>query len=149
MPERERAAALKAIAQSPPDVILLDLMMPGMDGWPENRAQPSLDSRCDTTYSTTGGWGDLSIRQSLASRDGLMSARDKLIERLRARPPEMSFEDVRRVLEAFGWQMRRGGKHTGVFKKAGERSITVPTRQVRRVAREYLDQICKHLGLDD
>ena len=61
----------------------------------------------------------------------------------------MDFDDVRRVLEAYGWGMRRGGKHTGVFTKEGERSITVPTRQGRRVAREYLDQICKHLGLDD
>lgn len=61
----------------------------------------------------------------------------------------MTFDDVRKVLESFGWQMRRGGKHTGVFTKAGERSITVPTRHGRRVAREYLDQICTRLGLDD
>ena len=78
-----------------------------------------------------------------------MSTRDKLIDRLKARPPEMNFGDVRKVLEAFGWEMCRGGKHTGVFKKAGERSITVPTRQGRRVAREYLDQICERLGLDN
>jgi hypothetical protein len=78
-----------------------------------------------------------------------MSTRDKLIERLRARPPEMNFGEVQKVLEAHEWQMRRGGKHTGVFTKAGERSITVPTRKGRKVAREYLDQICIRLGLDD
>jgi len=61
----------------------------------------------------------------------------------------MDFEDVRRVLEAFGWHMRKATKHTAVFSKEGERGITVPTRHGRRVSWEYLDQIRKILRLDD
>lgn len=78
-----------------------------------------------------------------------MSRLEKLIEVIRARPPEARFEDVRKLLEAFGWEMRRqSGSHVS-FKKRGERSITVPLVSGRKVKRTYLDQLCELLGLDD
>jgi len=68
-----------------------------------------------------------------------VSRRDKLIERIRARPPEADFDDVRKLLERFGFAVA-GGKGSHVrFAKVGERSIVVPTRRGRKVAREYLD----------
>lgn len=73
---------------------------------------------------------------------------EKLIERIRRRPPEARFSDVRRLLIAFGWaEDRSSGSHV-VFVKAGERSISVP-KSGEKVKRVYLDQLCVRLGLDD
>ena len=78
-----------------------------------------------------------------------MSRDDKLIERIRRRPPEADFRDVRRLLEMYGYAMRKGGKHTAVFSHPTLPSVTVPTISGRRVKRAYLDGLCKLLGLDD
>jgi len=73
---------------------------------------------------------------------------EKSIARLKARPSEANFEDVRRVLEGRGWQQaRQEGSHV-TFRKPGERSITVPLKDSTRVKRSYVDQICERLGLD-
>jgi predicted RNA binding protein YcfA (HicA-like mRNA interferase family) len=74
---------------------------------------------------------------------------DKLIECIRARPPEADFNDVRRLLEAFGWTLsRQKGSHMH-FTKPGERTITIPRLHGRKVKRVYLAQIIERLGLDD
>jgi len=73
---------------------------------------------------------------------------DKIIELLRRRPPEAGYEDVRRLLEAFGWtQKRQTGSHV-IFTKPGERSISVPLVGGRRVKRVYLIRIIELLDLD-
>lgn len=78
-----------------------------------------------------------------------MTQRDKLIERIRARPPEADFNDVRRLLEAFGWTLsRQKGSHMH-FTKPGEHTITIPRLHGRKVKRVYLDLIIKYLELDD
>jgi len=78
-----------------------------------------------------------------------MAKRDKLIARIRARPPEASFDDVMLLLLEFGWEMRgQQGSHC-VFVKPGEYPITVPLLKGRKVKRRYLDVICERLGLDD
>lgn len=78
-----------------------------------------------------------------------MARHEKLIERIRARPPEADFSDVRVLLEAYGWSLgRERGSHT-TFIKPGERSITVPKVGGRKVKRVYLDQLCAILGLDE
>jgi predicted RNA binding protein YcfA (HicA-like mRNA interferase family) len=56
-----------------------------------------------------------------------MTRYDKLVERLKRRPPDMDFDDVRKVLEARGFDMRPGTKHTAIFVHPEFRSITVPT----------------------
>jgi predicted RNA binding protein YcfA (HicA-like mRNA interferase family) len=77
------------------------------------------------------------------------SRRDKLIEKIRRRPPEAEFTDVRHLLEEFDWKLdRQTGSHV-MFVKAGERTISVPVVSGRKVKRTYLDQICERLGLDD
>lgn len=78
-----------------------------------------------------------------------MTQRDKLIERIRARPPEADFSDVRNLLEMFGWtQDRQKGSHVS-FVKPGEPPIVVSLVRGRRVRRVYLNMICERLGLDD
>lgn len=78
-----------------------------------------------------------------------MTRRDKLIEKIRRRPPEADFSDVRTLLEADGWTLTRirGSHHS--FTKPGEPEIfTVPVHD-RRVKRRYLDRLCMLLNLDD
>lgn len=78
-----------------------------------------------------------------------MNQRDKLIRRIRARPPEAKFEDVHRLLEAFGYRIAgRKGSHVA-FHKDGHPPITVSAVKGRKVKRVYLDLICEILGLDE
>jgi predicted RNA binding protein YcfA (HicA-like mRNA interferase family) len=78
-----------------------------------------------------------------------MTRLDKLIARIKARPPQADFGDVAAVLEAFGYERKRQeGSHVA-FKKLGERTIIVPLVSGRKVNRVCLDQICELLGLDD
>ncbi len=78
-----------------------------------------------------------------------MATLDKLIERIRARPPEADFTDVRQVLVAFGWVLDRERGSHAYFTKPGERALSIPRVGGRRVKRTYLDLICERLGLDD
>lgn len=78
-----------------------------------------------------------------------MSRREKLVARIRARPPEADFSDVRALLEEFGWMMaRESGSHVS-FTKAGEYPIIVPKLKGRKVKRVYLEVICERLKLDE
>lgn len=77
-----------------------------------------------------------------------MSQRDKLREKLRARPVEMRYRDVRRLLILEGWEQRNQvGSHVS-FKKVGHRSLTISTTD-GLVPQYQLDQILDALGLDD
>lgn len=77
-----------------------------------------------------------------------MSQLERSLERLRVRPPEADFTDVRRVLEAYGWtQTRQRGSHVS-FTKAGEMPLVTPLKNARKVKRAYVEQICERLGLD-
>jgi predicted RNA binding protein YcfA (HicA-like mRNA interferase family) len=78
-----------------------------------------------------------------------MTALEKLIRQIRARPPQARFSDVQALLVALGWRLdREKGSHV-VFVKDGEFPITVPKAGGRWVKRVYLDQIAERLGLDD
>jgi predicted RNA binding protein YcfA (HicA-like mRNA interferase family) len=78
-----------------------------------------------------------------------MSRLGKLIERIRRRPSEADYSDVRRLLQAFDWHVdRQSGSHI-TFVKAGELPIVIPLVGGRKVKRGYLDQICDALRLDD
>ena len=77
-----------------------------------------------------------------------MSRLDKLIARIRARPPEADFNDVRKLLEAFGWiRANEEGSHV-TFKKPGELPLVVIKAGGRKVKRTYLDRVCERLDLD-
>ena len=74
---------------------------------------------------------------------------DKLLAKIKARPSEADYRDVRALLEAFGWTERNGKGSHSVFTKEGERSITVPTISGRKIKRYIIDQIIERLGLDN
>jgi len=76
-----------------------------------------------------------------------MTKREKLIERIRARPAEADFRDVEALLEMFGWTHQGKGEHDR-FTKDRELPISIPTVSGRRVKRYILDQICIRLSLD-
>jgi predicted RNA binding protein YcfA (HicA-like mRNA interferase family) len=76
-----------------------------------------------------------------------VTRREQLISKIRARPVEAD-DDVRALLELFGWEPgRESGSHV-TFVKAGEFPITVPKVGGRTVKRTDLVQICERLGLD-
>ncbi len=75
---------------------------------------------------------------------------EKLKAKMRARPTEATFADVRKLLELNGWIMKpRGGTSHVIFKKPGERSLTIPITEGTRVKGVYLDKFAEQLGLDD
>jgi predicted RNA binding protein YcfA (HicA-like mRNA interferase family) len=77
-----------------------------------------------------------------------MTRRDKLVERIRRRPPTAKFSDVRLLLEDGGWILARtkGSHHS--FTKPGSNQFTVPVHN-GDVKRVYLDRLCELLGLDE
>jgi predicted RNA binding protein YcfA (HicA-like mRNA interferase family) len=78
-----------------------------------------------------------------------MGQLEKLIERIKARPPQADFADVEKLLEEYGYVKRRqSGSHVS-FKRAGARTVIVPLVSGRKVKRVYLDKLCELLGLDD
>ena len=79
-----------------------------------------------------------------------MARLDKLIARIRARPAEADFADVRRLLEAYGWILTRQKSSHCTFIKPGEPTIfTVSLVSGRKVKRVYLVKLCELLELDD
>ena len=76
-----------------------------------------------------------------------MTQRDKLVARIKARPPRARYSDVRALLEAFGWSVdRQDGSHV-TFVKDGERSLTIALVKGRSVKAVYLAKICDQLGI--
>jgi predicted RNA binding protein YcfA (HicA-like mRNA interferase family) len=78
-----------------------------------------------------------------------MSPDDKLIEKLRRRPPTVEFSDIEKLLGDFGWERKRQrGSHVS-FAKPGNPTITVPMIRGRKVKGVYLDRIFQLLGIED
>ena len=64
-----------------------------------------------------------------------MSKWDKLIEKICSLSKEVRFEEVKRVLESYGYEMKRprsGSSHC-TFRKAGCAPVTVPTHEPIKV----------------
>jgi predicted RNA binding protein YcfA (HicA-like mRNA interferase family) len=79
-----------------------------------------------------------------------MTRRQKLIARIRSRPPEADFDDVRKLLEEFGWTLDRTRGSHHYFVKRGEMPLpAIPTVSGRKVKRTYLTLIVERLGLDE
>jgi len=77
-----------------------------------------------------------------------MTQLEKLIARVRARPPQARYRDVERPLELSGWEFRGAEGSHHVFKRAGQRPITIAVHN-KLVRRAALADICDRLGLDD
>ena len=78
-----------------------------------------------------------------------MSKKEKLIERLLRKPVDMRFDEVRVILEYYGFMLdskNQKGSHF-VFIK-GEQLITIPVHN-NVVKKTYLQLIIEELGLED
>lgn len=78
-----------------------------------------------------------------------MTGLEKLVELFLREPPEVSFQDVVKVLGAFGYKERPSKSGHRVFDKLGEYPITVPTIKGRRVKRVYVRKIVERLELEE
>ena len=79
-----------------------------------------------------------------------MSQIEKLVAKLKARPPEASVGDVKKVLEAYGWELRSQNSSHMSYRKPGDPFLlTIATVSGKRVKTTYIDKVCEHLGLDD
>ena len=77
-----------------------------------------------------------------------MSRLVKLVERFLRDPPDLDFESVCLVLEAFGFlEVRASGSHH-VFRHPRGRIFVVPKLEGRRVRRTYLRRIVALLDLE-
>jgi predicted RNA binding protein YcfA (HicA-like mRNA interferase family) len=65
-----------------------------------------------------------------------MSRDEKLIARIKARPPEARYADVERLLYMFGWEADETGSSHVTFKKPGEPPLVV-VRKGRRYAATF------------
>ncbi len=76
-----------------------------------------------------------------------MTKFDKLVARIKARPPEADFGDVEKLLRGYGWSHgRQSGSHVA-FVKEGQAPIIFPLVRGRKVKAVYLDQIIERLGV--
>ena len=65
-----------------------------------------------------------------------MSKWDKLIEKICGLSKEVRFEEVKRILESYGYDMKcpRSGSSHCTFRKAGCAPITIPTHEPIKTA---------------
>ena len=108
-------------------------------------------------YSIISGVGQIENQKmrdlQYDTTSGIMSSMgqlEKLVEEFLKEPPELSFDDVVSLLEAFGYVERKpgGGSHR-VFVKSGTRPVIVPTIRGRKVKRVYIRRIIDILGLEE
>jgi predicted RNA binding protein YcfA (HicA-like mRNA interferase family) len=79
-----------------------------------------------------------------------MNQLDKLVEKFLRKPPEVLFEDVAKVLEAFGYEERSSGRGSHrFFAKPGHRGKTIPIVKGRYVKRRYVSMIIYNLELEE
>ncbi|MFQ4144964.1 type II toxin-antitoxin system HicA family toxin [Chlorogloeopsis sp. ULAP02] len=77
-----------------------------------------------------------------------MSKLNKLVKQLLANPPEVRFEDLQYVLEAFGFEEKRskGSHHT--FEDSEVRVLTIPKKGGKKVKKVYIKRVVNLLNLE-
>ena len=76
-----------------------------------------------------------------------MSSWDKLLIRIRALSKDLRFDELRKVLEEYGYEMRtpRGGSSHCVFRKEGCMPITIPKHDpIRKVYIELVKEVVEN-----
>lgn len=70
-----------------------------------------------------------------------MSTWDKLLRRLRNLSRDFRFDEIRRILEGYGYEMNapRGGSSHYTFRKAGCSPITIPKHEP--IKRAYVELV--------
>lgn len=78
-----------------------------------------------------------------------MSKLKKLVEQFLRNPPEVRFEEVRYVLEAFGFEEKRSRGSHHSFRDSLGRKITVPKVGGQKIKGVYVQQIVELLNLEE
>jgi len=81
-----------------------------------------------------------------------MSKWDKLLARIQSLSGDLRFEEVRKILEYYGYEMRqpRGGSNHCTFRKPGHFPVTIPRHEpIKKVYIEMLrdiieQEVCEH-----
>lgn len=71
---------------------------------------------------------------------------DRILERLRREPPEMTFADIETLLVALGWTVKEGKSSHVVLVSPRKSTITIATVKGRTIKRTYLRLILKEIG---
>jgi predicted RNA binding protein YcfA (HicA-like mRNA interferase family) len=78
-----------------------------------------------------------------------MSKFKKLVEQFLNRPTEVRFEDVRYILEAFGFEEKRSKGSHHSFRDSQGRTVIVPKQGGQKVKGVYIQQIVELLNLEE
>ncbi len=77
-----------------------------------------------------------------------MGKLEKLVEQFLNKPSEVRFEDLRYLLEAFGFEEKRSKGSHHSFRDSQGRKITVPKKGGQKVKGIYVQQIVELLKLE-
>ena len=81
-----------------------------------------------------------------------MSKFDKLLERITSLSKDMRFDELRKVLESYGYTMcsPKGGSSHYTFRKPGKMPITIPKHEpIKKVYVEMVRQIVESEAKND
>lgn len=67
-----------------------------------------------------------------------MANPDRILERLRREPPEMTFSEIQTLLVALGWTVRQGKSSHVMLVSPRKSTITIATVKGRMIKRTYL-----------
>ena len=78
-----------------------------------------------------------------------MGKKDKLIDKLLKKPPEMRFDEIKKILENAGYKnVRAKGSHF-IFKNSDDgKKVIIPTHN-NRVKKCYLEEMIELLNLEN
>jgi predicted RNA binding protein YcfA (HicA-like mRNA interferase family) len=77
-----------------------------------------------------------------------VSRLQKPVEQFLTFPPEVRFEDVRLLLEAFGFEEKRSKGSHHIFEDAQGKVLTIPKKGGKKVKRVYVKRIAELLNLE-
>ncbi|MGE4294724.1 MAG: type II toxin-antitoxin system HicA family toxin [Campylobacterales bacterium] len=75
-----------------------------------------------------------------------MSKKDKLLESIKNNPHDVSFQDIKKLLEERGFSCRQPNKGSShfIFTKAGSEPISIPSK--RPIKAVYVKKVLKLIG---
>lgn len=78
-----------------------------------------------------------------------MSRLTKLVEKFLYEPHNVDFGDIERLLDEFGYQLRKKAGSERIFHKRGAQPINVPTVKGTKVKVRYVKRLVQLLELED
>ncbi|MFH1825040.1 MAG: type II toxin-antitoxin system HicA family toxin [Candidatus Firestonebacteria bacterium] len=75
---------------------------------------------------------------------------DKIVKKMLQRPAEMPFNEIKRILEYFGFTLRTTGSGSShlIYERENSRPITI-VKNKKKVTRWYIKDIVKILTLEE